>query len=228
MKYYLLSGDFDQAGRTPQSNGIIGEYNFYWPNALYRISSSRKKVEEVKLPEGIKLHYRAKFTDMLILSIISFPFVVCSKKFFAVLQQFDLPECNTQSIKVVKRSREENYVFSYTNHIAYEILDFKQTQFAWESEHRGRYELLDINSAKEYIHLHEDSSNSFIRIVDSPILRSFEGQADLIRLPQCCLIHRYLVSERLIEKLVSEQLTGFKFELFNSKILDRIPASRLL
>ena len=222
MKYFLLQYDAENLGTFPQATDIISEYHFYWPNALHTIEK-RKRIEKVVFPKEVKMHHKAKFTDYVSISFMSHPFMVISKQMFTIFKQFNMVDYSAQTIHLTKRTKSIEYVFFYSNYRAYGLMDFNKTKFACVDHRTESKTPIEINSSEEYINYkNKYLTSGFIAIQPPLFLNSFEGEPDLLQLPLCCLVTKYLVSERLKDALEEANMTGIDFKAFQPDLIKTV------
>lgn len=106
MNYIQLAFAPEELGFVPQDNGTTDEYEQNHPDSVRR-AYDRHPIGNLLLPAGIKFRPQSKFTDVLRLIEVGFPFLVVSDRFwrsyfvFASLSRKFFVHC--QCIKELRR-----------------------------------------------------------------------------------------------------------------------------
>ena len=209
MKLYYLRRDAEVMGTVPQESRVMGDYNFNDPCSVYNIASI-KEYDRIIFPKGLYLKPRAKFTDLTILSIISFS-LVFSEAFNQVLKNFKLPEGRWDRLILKKGKTERMYKLycPYSQNDSY--LDFKSAKFELFSFEEGQSEKIAINNYEDYLSIKESLTSDQRIICRHPKYNPEIIKEDLFLMPSCAKFG-YIVTEPLKIALENAGLTGVILE----------------
>jgi len=212
MNYIQLDFAPEELGFVPQDNGTIDKYERDHPDSVRR-APFRRPIGNLLLPEGIKFRAQSKFTDMLCLIPVHFPFLVVSDRFLDIILRFRLPEPEVfRPLPVYKRSKRVDYNVIIANRHFPEYVVFNHTEVIKKEHFTGKTESFYLNSPEEFRRLGAeiDLAKEYLTLYNFQ-LNTSAIQHDLFLLPPSCGIANYIVSEAFVAAVREAKLTGIAF-----------------
>jgi hypothetical protein len=212
MNYFQLDFAPEELGFVPQDNGTIDKYERDHPNSVRR-APFRRPIGNLLLPEGIKFRAQSKFTDMLCLIPVHFPFLVVSDRFLEIIVRFRLPEPEVfRPLSVYKRTKKVDYNIIIAILRFPEYVVFNHTEVIKKEHFTDKVESLYLNSPEEYRSLEAgiDYSKEYLTMYNFQ-LNTAAIQHDMFLLPRACGVPNYIVSEAFVAAVREAKLTGIAF-----------------
>lgn len=213
MNYFQLAFAPEELGFVPQDSGTTDEYEQNHPDSVRR-AYDRHPIGNLLLPAGIKFRPQSKFTDVLRLIEVGFPFLVVSDRFLEIILRFRLPEPEVfRPLSVYKRTKKVDYNIIIAILRFPEYVVFNHTEVIKKEHFTGKVESLYLNSPEEYRRLEAgiDYSKEYLTMYNFQ-LNTAAIQHDMFLLPRACGIARYIVSEAFVAAVREAKLTGIAFD----------------
>lgn len=217
MKYFRLYPFPDDMGQVPQAEELLKPYSYDAPNSI-RNALSNNRLSDLLVPQGIPLKNKAKWTDLLTVAPVSFPFLIVSKKMLGILESIRLPEYFAHPVPVIKRDKvHEYYIFiAPKKFIRYINLETCEAKIITQQEFFPPVTILEepveVRSEEIFDRILQDvQPPRHLRIVRYE-LNPDAIEYDIFLLPGCVgQSQGYIVSEQLVKTIDSAGLAGVTF-----------------